>query len=108
MNFQSADFWLRKAKTQEILCVFPSILTQRKRKSASKNRVRITHFRVVIGDSNGFRLILDKFECFQFVVLERRQPIFVLRIKIILNFSAYKVGEFKKKKFWCKTKKIQE
>ena len=37
---------MHKAKTQEILCVFPSILTQRKRKSASKNRVRITRFRL--------------------------------------------------------------
>ena len=71
-------------------------------------RVRIILFRLAIGESNGLRLILDKFECFQFVVLERRQPIFVLRIKIILNFSAYKVGEFKNRKFFYKTKKIQE
>ena len=46
LNFSSADFWLRKAKTQGILCVFPSILTQRKRKSTSKNRVRIISFRL--------------------------------------------------------------
>ena len=37
---------MRKAKTEEILCVFPSILTQRKRKSASRNRVRIIYFRL--------------------------------------------------------------
>ena len=51
------------------------------------------------GQPDPISLKLVKFAHFQFVVLERRQPVFVLRIKIILNFSAYKVGEFKKKKF---------
>jgi len=51
------------------------------------------------GESNPISLKLDKFAPFQLVVLERRQPVFVLRIEIALNFSAFKVEEFKNKKF---------
>ena len=45
-------------------------------------------------ESNTTSLKLFKFAHFQFVVLERRQPIFVLRIEIALNFNAFKVEEF--------------
>ena len=45
-------------------------------------------------ESNPACLKLDKFAHFQFVVLARRQPCFVLRIEILLIFSAFKVEEF--------------
>ena len=54
---------------------------------------------VSIRELNPICLKLVKFAYFQFVVLERRQPIFVLRMEIMLNFSAFKVEEFKNRKF---------
>ena len=54
---------------------------------------------VGIRDSNPICLMLEKIKPFQFVVLERRQPVFVLRIENPNNFSKQKVEEFKKRKF---------
>ena len=54
---------------------------------------------VSIRELNQICLKLVKFAYFQFVVLERRQPIFVLRIEIPLNFAAFKVIEFLESRF---------
>ena len=61
-----------------------------------------------VRDSNPICLKLVKFTFFLLVVLERRQPIFVLRTKILSNFPAFKVEEFQNEEFCHKTKKIQE
>ena len=59
-------------------------------------------------ESNPICLTFEKLKSFQFVVLERRQPVCVLRIENPINFSKRKVAEFKNRKFWNKTKKIQK
>ena len=50
-------------------------------------------------ESNTTSLKLVKSAHFQFVVLERRQPYFVLRIEFAPNFPAFKVEELKTIKF---------
>ncbi len=50
-------------------------------------------------ESNPICLTFEKLKSFQFVVLERRQPVCVLRIENPINFSKRKVAEFKNRKF---------
>ena len=51
--------------------------------------------------------MLEKLKSFQFVVLERRQPVCVLRIENTNNFSKQMVKESKKKKFCIRQRKFE-
>ena len=51
--------------------------------------------------------LFEKLKSFQFVVLERRQPVCVLRIENTNNFSKQMVKESKKKKFCIRQRKFE-
>ena len=51
--------------------------------------------------------LFEKLKSFQFVVLERRQPVCVLRIENTNNFSKQRVEESKKKKFCIRQRKFE-
>ena len=61
-------------------------------------------FWLVIGDSNCICLIFEKFLFFQLVVLERRQPICVLRIKSCSKFHQFEVRRIFCKLFFVNTR----
>ena len=51
--------------------------------------------------------LFEKLKPFQFAVLERRQPVCVLRIENTNNFSKQRVEESKKKKFCIRQRKFE-
>ena len=103
-NFRCCNFASMRGKNAVNAGAFASILTMQWRKIAHPKRIR--HWRNCLsrGESNPLGPILVKFPPFGIVVLARRQPCFALTLPKDNNFSAYRVCEFKKRKFRWKTK----